>query len=360
MDFKNPFEAHRNVGIPLVGVTYSDQTFQGDDLTLVTFSKCVFTRVRLEQVTFHQTMFIECQFDDCVLHDCQMSYAQWVKCTGSGLEISGGAINDLLFSEDKFDQLVFGQSSHQTVFNDTTVKRVAFNGAGCSQDQILMSNCDFAEVLAENADWKNASIVEIDLNTWSLDNAKMEACNFIQAKASGFDFSSVRLKKCNLYKSDLQKAKIRWAEESIFAECNLEEVDCVGAHLKGVLCSKASAPHGRFDQANLEGALFAKAILTGASFAGAEATHSVWSDADLTDANLEGINAYRGCFRNTILDGANVTNARLVEADLHGVTATLEDADIRDARGTVEWRAEIEKKAKEPVPDDVDAGEAKV
>lgn len=358
MDYKNPFDAHRNVGIPIVAATYSDQTFQNDDLTLVTFSKCVFTKVRLEQMNCHQTMFVECRFDDCVLNDCQMNYVQWVKCTGSGLEISGGSVSDLLFSEDKFDRLTFNQSGYQMVFNDTTVKRVAFNGAGCNQDQMLISNCDFAEVLAENANWKSSSIVEIDLRTWSLANAKMEACNFIQAKASEFDFSSVRLKKCNLYKSDLRKAKIRWAEESIFAECNLEAVDCVGAHLKGALLSKASAPQGRFDQANLEGALFPKAILTGASFMSAEATHSVWSDADMTDANLEGLNAYRGCFRNTILDGANVTNARLVEADLHGVTATLEDADTRDARGTVEWRAEIEKEAKQPTPADADAATA--
>ena len=71
--------------------------------------------------------------------------------------------------------------------------------------------------------------------------------------------------------------------------------------------------------------------------------------ADLTDAGLEGMDAFRSTFRNAVLGGANVDDARFVEADLHGVESTLAGADLRGSRGTVAWRAEREAQARSPL-----------
>ncbi len=72
-------------------------------------------------------------------------------------------------------------------------------------------------------------------------------------------------------------------------------------------------------------------------------------DADLTGASLERMDAFRSTFRNAVLEGANVEKTRFVEADLHGVEATLAGADLRGSRGTVAWRAEREARARAPL-----------
>ena len=73
---------------------------------------------------------------------------------------------------------------------------------------------------------------------------------------------------------------------------------------------------------------------------------SVWSDADLSDAELDNVDAFRSTFRNAVLKGASVNGARFVEADLHGVKESLTGANLRDSRGTLDWRAEREEEAK--------------
>ena len=73
---------------------------------------------------------------------------------------------------------------------------------------------------------------------------------------------------------------------------------------------------------------------------------SVWTEADLSGANLESVNAFQSTFRNANLRDATVTNASFAEADLHGVEETLAGADLRDSRGTIGWRAELEAQAR--------------
>ncbi|MXZ33122.1 MAG: hypothetical protein F4Z20_07235, partial [Gammaproteobacteria bacterium] len=71
----------------------------------------------------------------------------------------------------------------------------------------------------------------------------------------------------------------------------------------------------------------------------------VWREADLGGANLAGLDAFRGIFRNANMDGAEVSGASFACADLHGVKQSLEGADTREARGTLDWRAELERQS---------------
>ena len=74
-------------------------------------------------------------------------------------------------------------------------------------------------------------------------------------------------------RAELSEARVRRAEKSIFAECQLVSTN------------------------------FEEAILAGASFEGAHAPRSVWSDADLRDANLARLHAEGATFRNASLAG---------------------------------------------------------
>ena len=350
MKYQDPIGAHRNAGIPVVGVTWTGDRVEDDDLAGVIFQECAFEGVHLERANLEKTTFLNSRFDDCVLEECRVVETRWIGCHGTGLRIEGGELTRPLFAQRGLELLELEQSGRGIALADFTSDRVAFNGAGCVQQEMVISGCRFGQLLAENAQWEGVSALESDLYRWSIDNAVFKRCPLIRVKGNDLDFSSVRFDACNLYQSEFRKARFRWARGSIFAECDLAEADFTEADVTGALFARSNAPGACFERSRLEGALFPDAALVGARFAGAAAKGSVWTGADLTGADLERVDAYRSVFRNASFKDANVANARFVETDLHGVEETLDSADLRDSRGTVAWRAEREAELKEASP----------
>lgn len=345
MAFSDPVGAHRNAGIPLVGATWTDEHLEDDDIAGVILQDCVLEGVHLVRARLERTMFVNCRLDDCVFEDCHVVATVVNDCKGRGLRIVGGEFRGAVFAQCRLTKLELEQSGEGIVMSDSEFGQLAFNGAGLRQQTLTISDCRSKTTLAENARWRSATAVGVELDTWAIANAEFVNCSFIRARGRGTDLSTVTFDGCNLYESDFQQARFRSGERTIFAECDLADANMDEASLRGALFAKANAPGASFQQARLDGALFPGANVAGANFAGASARISVWTDADLTGADLTGIDAYRGIFRNATFRDATLTNARLVETDLHGVEEVLTGADVRDSRGTVDWRAEREKEA---------------
>ena len=346
MQYRDPVGAHRNAGVPVTGYSWSDQRIAGEDVAGVIYHDCTFEHVHFAEMDFTKTMFIDSRFDDCVLQDCVINETIWNACRGNRLRIAGGTLTAAAFADTEIGRLEIDQSGERLALSDCRLDTLAFREDGRSQRYLTMAGCTLGEVLAESAVWHGASAVEVDLGVWRMDHAVFTNCSFIRAQGPGADFSKVRFESCNLYQGAFEGASVRWAERSIFAECALAQADFRDASLSGALFAKSDAPRAAFERAQLDGALFPHAKLAHARFAGASAPMSVWTGADLTAANLEGVNAFRSTFRNANLRDATVTNARFVEADLHGVEETLSGADLRGSRGTIRWRAELEARAR--------------
>lgn len=352
MAFKDTYGAHRNAGIPLVDGLWRDTEIDGDDLAGMIFKDCTLERVRLVRTSLWQTMFVNTRFDDCVFEDCRLFRTQWVECEGSGFRIAQGQFAEAAFANCGLREVVIERAGDRIMFAQCRLGRLAFNGDGCSQDGLTLSECSFDTVAAENIAWRSASGLGVDFAPWTLTNAAFERCMFVEAEASGLDFSTVRFEQCNLVKGNYREALIRHAPGSILAETDCTEANFVDAELNGALFAKASACGARFAGAKLNGAMFPDSQLVKADFSGAEARQSAWSGADLTDANFERVDAYRSTFRNAILAGTRVDGARLVEADLHGVEQSLDGAVLTGARETTDWRAERESEARRAPGDD--------
>lgn len=322
--------------------TITDQTIQDEDVSGVIFQDCVFERVRFERITLTRTMFINSRFDDCVLEDCGIEGTVWNACQGSGLRIAGGVLSYAVFSRCKLARLDFEQTGSNVALSESTIDQLTFSGAARTQNILTISDCEMESVLAENAEWTGATAVGVRLADWSLPGAGFTRCSFIAVIGEDVDLSGVRFDACNLYQSKFPGARLRSAERCIFAECDLKGADLADAALEGALFAKADASEANFERARLDGAMFPKARLVGSRFSQARAHGSVWNDADLSSADLSGMDAWRSVFRNALFQGAEVTNARLVEADLHGVKESLAGAHLEGARGSVEWRAERE------------------
>ena len=328
--------------MPLVGGRWCDTEISGDDMAGVIFQDCVFERVRLVGSSFWQAMFVNSRFDDCEFTACRLFRTQWIDCSGSMLRLVGGEFAEAVFSECRFEDLVIETSGDRVVLGSSEINHLDFRGDGSAQRGLTVSDCAFRSVGAERADWQSATGVAVDFGAWSLDGAVFDRCMFVEAKASRYDFSNVRFASCNLYKSDFREARMRHAPGSIFAESDCTESDFAEADLTGALFAKTLARGARFTRARLGNAMFPDANLEGADFDGADARESVWSGANLTDANFQGVDAYRSTFRGGVFNGAQVAGARFVEAELHGVEASLAGADLRGARRNSDWRAERE------------------
>ena len=347
MEFKDPIGAHRTAGIPVIGASWTDMEIDREDVAGMVFHDCVLERVRLRGASLWQTMFVNCRLDDCEFIDCRLFRTQWVGCSGSRLRIVGGEFSEAVFSDCRFERLDVERAGERVVFGQSEFGRVSFNGDGCAQRALTISDCSFGEVAAENATWESIAAVGLDLGSWSLSGAKFDRCMFVEAAASGLDLSDVRFESCNLYHGRFDTARIRHAQGTIFAECDCDDADFIGAELEGALFSKATARRGRFQGAKLTNAMFPGSTLTAADFSGSQATSSAWVGADLSSANLERMDAYRASFRNVVFKDTRVDGARFEEADLHGVEESLIGANLTGARGTVQWRAQVEKQARQ-------------
>ena len=345
VSYEDPFGAHRQTGIPMIGVAWKDVDLHEADLGGMIFQDCTFERVRLTGASLWGTMFVNCRMDECVFVDCKVLHTQWHECTGSGLTLrgDGGEFNEAVLSGSELERVVIEQAGIRFVMGENRLDRLAFGGAGVEQKSLAISGGSAGEVLAENARWQHASVLDVQLAEWRLDNANLEQCAFIRADAEALDFSAVTFSQCNFFRSKLARSKIRSARGCIFAEGYLEEADLVEAHLEGALFAKANAPRIRLARAHIDRAMFPEANLVEADIAGASARESVWIGADLSRAHLEGIDAFRASFRHARFSGAWLDGARLVEADLHGVEDGLPGADTRGAHRTIDWRFEREK-----------------
>lgn len=345
MQFAFPYKAHRQAGIPISGETWQDQTYADQDLVGVIFSECKFVNLHLVRIDFSKCIFNSCYFDKCTFTDCTLYQTQLASCTGTEIVISGGVLEEAVVSEMNLRLLVIRQLAWRLVIAESEIDILRFQDAGLEQNQMTLSGCTLQRLEAVGAHWLDGMAVKLDLSICEFGEAEFERTGFVRANATDLDLSRLKFRSCNLYQSNLSRARIRHAESSIFAECQLTEANLMQAILNGSLFVKAKAEGARFDGASLNNALFPEATLTGASFAGATAISSVFNEADLTDANLAQTDATSAIFRHANLTGANVDGASFVTAQLHGAEGNLDGADTTGSQGTIEWRAEREREA---------------
>jgi len=343
MEFANPFEAHRNVGVPLQQRSWKDQRFDGEDWAGVTFQDCAFDGASFASVNLLQTMFVDCRFVNCVFEDCNLVGTHLAKCTGTGFVVRGGVCRELALSECEFDTVRLEQTGRQMLLAQSRFGELLFADGGLNQEIPTLSDCEIGALVAPNAFWSDASAVSADLSNWRIDGASFLRCSFIRTVAEGVDLSNVTFVSCNLYQARLAGAVLRSVEKCIFAECELDGANFEEAHAAGSLYANSRAHGCRFDAASMAGALFPETDLTGASFVGANAPGSVWVGAILDDANVERLSAPESTFRNARFTHASVQDSDFRQADLHGVEGDLSAADTRDSRGSVDWRAARER-----------------
>jgi len=106
----------------------------------------------------------------------------------------------------------------------------------------------------------------------------------------------------DLSHTDMRGANLNWAnlEQTNLYQVNLSRANLFGANLKGTILSAANLEGANLSGANLEGAILSAANLEGANLFG----------ANLNRANLYLARLHRATLDDTILDGANLREAK--------------------------------------------------
>jgi len=152
------------------------------------------------------------------------------------------------------------------------------------------------------ASLEQADLVRVNLAGADLVRADLTGANALEACLSGADLVRANLTGATLVKTILAGANL--------FEANLTEADLVRANLARATLVKANLTGAVLMGANLEGADLTGAILVRVNLMGANLKGADLARADLTDANLIGCN-----LEGAILEGTNLAEVEVEEAD---------------------------------------------
>jgi uncharacterized protein YjbI with pentapeptide repeats len=145
---------------------------------------------------------------------------------------------------------------------------------------------------------------------------------------SGADLSGMHLKRIQLGRSNLSKAKFIKSElgfadlrKANLEEANLQEVDLRKANLQKAILQHVNLKGSYLQEADLQGVNLQHANLKGADLRGANLQYANLKGADLRGANLE-----RANLKSAILSVAKLDNATLLKG------ADIGDAKLKDIK----------------------------
>jgi hypothetical protein len=132
----------------------------------------------------------------------------------------------------------------------------------------------------------------------------------------------ISLQRANLFEEYFSNANLSGIN---FTEAILQGSDWLGASAKGAIFNRAEMANIRMDTIDAEGATFDYADITGGFITG-NLRYASFRYAKLQESILS------GDWRNTILEEANLTGAKLVDMDLRGANlnkATLQNVFLK-------------------------------
>ena len=348
--FRDPHGAHRNAGIPVSGARWSGFESRGEDLRGMVFHECGFEDVSFTGCRLEQTIFVECVLDGVSVAGGTLDQTQWVKCTGRGLRIESDSGTpsetppQAIVAESELGELVLAARAERVMIGDCRLDALVFEGSGLEQYAITVSGGEIGRVHAARVRWRMASVLGARLAHWDLSGALLTQCAFLEASGE---------------EADLGDVTFRAVQPPPLAVARRAPSPHRGLHLLGVR-PRGGGPRGRrrargaagplrpagargSPVRSWEGALLSESDLRDAELSSARAPRSAWIKSDLRGAVLDRLHAPWSSFAHARFAGATVDGARLESCDLHGATDLPPGALTAGARGTIEWRAELER-----------------
>ncbi|MBI4956202.1 MAG: DUF2169 domain-containing protein [Myxococcales bacterium] len=235
-------------------------------------------------------------------------------------------------------------------FRGTVLARADLTGAklaGATLEDANLGAADLTDADLTGAVLTGATLMKANLTRATLAQARLERANLFEAVLGGADLSRAHLPQTAFIRVDLAGVKLAGAHlvKATFLECAVSGVDFSGADLTKATFVTCRADGAVFRGATLEGTSFPKdttlegadfsgarmigANLRGARARGADLSRATADSADFSDADLSEAKLPRARAQGALFIGTDLRRADLSDCDLS--RALLQRANIRGA-----------------------------
>ncbi len=236
--------------------------------------------------------FFWANFKEITLHEANLSSAflGWANLREAdlqGSDLQGAYLQEAYLLRANLQKVNLQGAN----LNGSVLQGANLQGANMSHARLSKANLSKADL--RSADLRSADFYEANLSDTNLRGADLHEADLVRVNLNGSDLQGANLRKSKLGGAELQEANLQ--------EVNLQEVNLKRANLR----------EAHLHEANLQEADLGGAVLSGANLRG---------------TNLRGTNLAGAILQRTVLDGANLTDARA------GAT-TFGHLDLRNVQG---------------------------
>ncbi len=305
------------------GLDFTGADFSGLDLRNVNFAGAW-----LESVNFGKSNLSGADFSNAVLAHANLSDVVAMGSKFTGANLGGAVLKGGIFDKGEFN----GATLMDCSFGETQL--CSANITGAMLLDTTWGRANWSGVIATGQ-----TFYKLDLRGLVLAEAELSGCNFIECDMSAIDMRGANLGRatfvtCKLDGALLQSAKAQGAV--LVKECTLIRANLGGANFGG----------SNFGGTDMTGASLVKTILDGANLSDAKIDSSDWRLASAKGALLRKTSVQRSS-----LAGVNFENAVLQHADLRGSdlrSSNLFSADMSRVRldGDVRLEGALLKRAR--------------
>ncbi|WP_054785388.1 pentapeptide repeat-containing protein [Pseudovibrio denitrificans] len=312
----------------------------GQNLTEIPFYQSTLDHAVLSGATVKSTQFADASLVSANLSNlvCEstnfsaavLDHAVFTETTFDSLtRLTGASAIDVDFSATRFP---VGMSLNNfeasgAVFDGATMAGVVMNGANLTAASMVAVNL-------KNASFNGADLSGALLTRSNLTGASMQTTQFVNAQLAAADFTDASLSEANFTNANLSNASLINARELTrldFRGALLVAVDFTGFDF--VRHQTKVSSDTDFTRAFLDNCTFTNMDLRGIRFLSASIRYAQMDGVNLEDATLTNADlSFVSATKQVSMIGANLSNAKLEGANLEGVQMgpliTHDDADL--------------------------------
>ena len=245
-------------------------TWEGSNVTAVTFVDCRFESCSLVRLTADDPVFMACEFNDChlekmSLHDVAARDLTFNGGTWASVDWQEGMLVNLSVAGTELAETTFAMvRAVHIVFEDVSMRQVSALGRGfpyATFRNVNMHRCGFVGFHFDNSRWELVRAEESGMTNCVFAEAvvardcEFRRCDFTGAAFTGADIGGARFVECTMTFTGWSGAA---AEDAWF----------FGSNLRGVHFSDARLARAVFCDADIRDAVFREEETIGADFSG--------------------------------------------------------------------------------------------
>lgn len=326
--YKTPTNAEEFKQALIDEVDLSSHDLSGINLTgldismLCAASLALCANLSLEGALLENANLTKANFSKTQLTGANLTGANLTEC-----DLTSTNLTQCLMEKTLFDKAIL----EKTLFDESTITQSSFQqceATASSWIKVQMENCAFIDANLAESNWIESSLLNVDMANTSFSHASFEAATLEACQFHG-DLTRITISDSTLTNINFASAHLTTARfyTSKFIDCSFTQADLSKSNWSLVSTENLNIEKANLDKADCEECSFKNIQAPLVSAKGAN-----FQSCDLTAANMTFLNLFNGSLRDSLVAGADFSNANLYGADLYLIRpsekTSFQDADL--------------------------------